>query len=73
MVQELKVILCAGEDGFIAAECPALPGCVSQGRAKAEALANIREAIELHLEAMQLVGETPPAPSTEVELVEIAG
>lgn len=33
------------EDGWIVAECPALPGCVSQGKDEAEALANIREAI----------------------------
>ena len=33
------------EDGWIVAECPALPGCVSQGRNEAEAIANIREAI----------------------------
>lgn len=33
------------EDGWIVVECPALPGCVSQGRNAAEALANIREAI----------------------------
>jgi len=33
------------EDGWIVAECPALPGCVSQGRDKEEALKNIREAI----------------------------
>ncbi len=33
------------EDGWIVAECPALPGCVSQGRDEEEALANIREAI----------------------------
>lgn len=33
------------EDGWIVAECPELPGCVSQGKDEAEALANIREAI----------------------------
>lgn len=33
------------EDGWIVAECPALPGCVSQGKDEAEALTNIREAI----------------------------
>ena len=33
------------EDGWIVAQCPALPGCVSQGRNEEEALANIREAI----------------------------
>ena len=35
----------AAEDGWIVAECPALPGCVSQGRDEEEALENIREAI----------------------------
>ncbi len=33
------------EDGWIVAECPALPGCVSQGRTEKEALENIKEAI----------------------------
>ena len=39
------------ETGMIVAECPAIPGCVSQGRTEAEALENIREAIEGCLEA----------------------
>jgi len=39
------VTLTTAEDGWIVAECPALPGCVSQGIDEAEALANIREAI----------------------------
>ena len=38
------------EFGYVVAECPALPGCFSQGRTEAEALANIREAIEASLE-----------------------
>jgi predicted RNase H-like HicB family nuclease len=46
----LKVVLEPGEDDWIVAECPALPGCVSQGRTESEALSNIREAIELWLE-----------------------
>ncbi len=46
----LTVILTPDEDGWIVAECPALPGCVSQGRTRDEALANIREAIEGSLE-----------------------
>ncbi len=45
-----KVVLEPGEDGWIVAECPSLPGCVSQGRTEAEAIDNIREAIELWLE-----------------------
>lgn len=40
------VLLEEGEDGYIVAECPALPGCISQGRTSEEALANIREAIQ---------------------------
>ena len=39
------VTLDEAEDGWIVAECPALPGCVSQGKDEQEALANIREAI----------------------------
>jgi predicted RNase H-like HicB family nuclease len=41
----LHVILEAAEDGWIIAECPSLPGCVSQGRDEKEALENIKEAI----------------------------
>jgi predicted RNase H-like HicB family nuclease len=37
-------------DGWIVAECPVIPGCISQGRTREEALENIREAIELCLE-----------------------
>lgn len=39
------VVLTPDEDGWIVAECPALPGCVSQGKSEQEALANIKEAI----------------------------
>lgn len=41
----LHVSLVKAEDGWIVAECPALPGCVSQGKDEQEALANIKEAI----------------------------
>jgi len=40
-----NVILEEAEDGWIVAECPALPGCVSQGKNRQEALENIKEAI----------------------------
>ena len=42
---KLPVILERDETGMIVAECPAIPGCVSQGRTEDEAIANIREAI----------------------------
>ena len=38
------------EAGYYVIECPALPGCISQGRTREEALANIREAIELYVQ-----------------------
>jgi predicted RNase H-like HicB family nuclease len=41
-------------------EVPALPGCVSQGKSRKEALTNIKEAIELHLECLQEDGEEIP-------------
>lgn len=41
-----KIILYPGEDGYWVVECPSRPGCVSQGKTKAEARAKIREAIE---------------------------
>ncbi|MEW6041998.1 MAG: type II toxin-antitoxin system HicB family antitoxin, partial [Elusimicrobiota bacterium] len=45
-----KVIFIEGEDGYIVAECPAIPGCISQGKTMGEAMTNIKEAIELCLE-----------------------
>ena len=48
---KIKVILEPGEDGFIVAHAPSLKSCWSQGKTRDEALANIREAIELFLEA----------------------
>ncbi|MCB1218179.1 MAG: type II toxin-antitoxin system HicB family antitoxin [bacterium] len=47
---QIPVILRPGESGWIIASAPTLPGCHSQGRTRDEALANIREAIELFLE-----------------------
>lgn len=47
-----QVILIPDPDGGFVVEVPSLPGCYSQGETEAEALANIREAIELHIESM---------------------
>lgn len=53
MSKEFKVLLREGEDGWIVATVPSLPGCISQGRTEEEALANIKEAIELYLETLE--------------------
>ncbi len=65
-----RVILYPGEDGYVVAEVPSLPGCVSQGRTREEALVNIQEAIALHIEVLQARGE--PLPDDRVEMVEVA-
>jgi len=58
----LPVVLRPGEDGWIVAECPVLRGCISQGRTRDEALANIREAIALCLES----GDEPSGELVDV-------
>ena len=63
----LPVILLNGEDGWIVAECPVLPGCVSQGKTRKEVLDNIKEAIELWLEG-EVAGFELSVEYTEVEV-----
>ena len=46
---KLKIVLEKGEDGYLVASVPTLPGCHSQGKTKTETLKNIREAISLYL------------------------
>jgi len=65
---KVLVTLVSGEDGFIVAECPALPGCVSQGRTKDEALDNIREAIEASLLTRREIGLEPTLQVVEVRV-----
>jgi predicted RNase H-like HicB family nuclease len=48
-----------------------LPGCITTGSTLEETKRNIREAIELHLEAMLEVGEPIPAPTSDVDFVEL--
>ena len=50
----IKVIVERGEDGYFVARVPSLKGCWSQGKAREEALNNIREAIDLYLEPERL-------------------
>lgn len=64
---KLKVLIHTAEEGGFWGEVPALPGCFSQGETKAELLANIREAIECHLDV-----DVPAAvDKLEVQEVEV--
>ena len=65
-----RVLIDTDEDGFFVAEVPALPGCVSQGNTRAEAVANIKEAIAAYLESLRKHGEPVPPPVSE-EVVEV--
>lgn len=48
-----QVVLHPGEDGYWVAECPSLPGCISQGETRDAAIANIREAIREYVAALE--------------------
>jgi predicted RNase H-like HicB family nuclease len=65
-----RVVFEQDEDGIFVVTCPALPGCVSQGRTRAEAYANIQEAITGYLRSLRKHGEAVP-PGIEEDVVEI--
>jgi predicted RNase H-like HicB family nuclease len=67
--QQRKVLLYPGEDGYFVVEVPSLPGCISQGKTREEALANIEEAISLYLEVLEERGESIPEDKVEVVLI----
>ena len=66
-----RVTIEPDEDGIFVAEVPALPGCITQGATRQEALTNAKEAIELYIESLEAHGDPIP-PSIYEEIVEIA-
>lgn len=65
-----QVIVYPGEDSFWVAECPSLPGCISQGRSREEAVVNIREAIRGFVAA--LVEDGLPVPEERFDTLVVA-
>jgi len=65
-----QVVLYPGEDGYVVAECPSLPGCFSQGLTREDALANIKEAIEAYVAA--LADDKLPIPAERFEVMVVA-
>lgn len=63
---KLHVLIEQDEAGYYVAEIPALPGCLSQGKTREEAIANITEAIEGWLEVMESKQQLDAAHLTEV-------
>ncbi len=66
-----QVILYPGEDGYVVAECPSLPGCISQGKTREEAIQNVRAAISLYVEALEDDGRPVPEERFEALLVAV--
>lgn len=64
-----QVILYKDEDGYWVVECPSLKGCISQGKTKEEALANILEAIAGYIAALEEDGLPVPKDNFEAFLV----
>lgn len=60
-----QIVLSRGIDGYWVAECPSLPGCISQGKSKEETINNIREAINLYEETLIEDGLTVPEEKYE--------
>ena len=66
-----QVLLYRGEDGLVVAECPSLPGCVSQGESRESALANIKEAIHAYVDALEADRLPVPEEHFDAHLVTV--
>ena len=65
-----QVILYPGEDGYWVAECPSLPGCISQGKSREEAITNVKEAITAYIAALE--EDNLPIPEERFEALLVA-
>ena len=65
-----QVFIYPGEDGYWVAECPSLPGCISQGKTREEAAANVKEAIVGYIAA--LTDDDLPVPEERFEAILVA-
>ncbi len=65
-----QVIIFRGEDGYWIAECPSLPGCVSQSRSKEKAIRNIKEAIEGYIASLE--ADSIPVPQERFDTLPVA-
>ena len=73
MTKSFRVILEQNENGGYTVTVPILPGCISEGDTREEALANIKEAIELYIESLEADGEPiPTEEAIEEAIVKVA-
>ena len=64
-----QVLIYPGEDGYWVVECPSLPGCISQGLTKKEAINNIKKAIEEYIASLEDDGMPVPEDRFEAEVL----
>ena len=67
---KFRIIIEQDEDGMFVAECLSLPGCISQGKTRKEAMKNIKDAIQGYIESLKKHDEAIPL-SIEEEVVEV--
>lgn len=65
-----EVVVYPGEDGYWVAECPSLPGCISQGKTREEAVQNIKEAISSYVHALE--EDNLPIPKENFDTLVVA-
>lgn len=70
MIMRWRILIEQDEDGMFIAECPSLPGCISQGETRKEALESIQDAIRGYIESLRK-HEEPIPPSIQEEVVEV--
>ena len=66
-----EVIIYSGEDGYWVAECPSLPGCISQGKTKEKAIENIKEAVEGYVVTLREDGLQAPEEHFDAMVVAV--
>ncbi|TKJ17496.1 hypothetical protein CEE44_03095 [Candidatus Woesearchaeota archaeon B3_Woes] len=67
---KFRIIMEQDEDGIFVVECPSLPGCVSQGKSRAEAVKNIKDAMKGYVQSLKKHNEAIP-PSIREDTIEI--
>ncbi len=65
-----RILIEQDEDGVFVVECPTLPGCISQGKTRNEAIDNIQDAIKGYIESLKKQNEPIPPPISE-EIIEV--
>lgn len=67
---KLRILIQQDEDGMFVVECPTLPGCISQGKTRSEAISNIQDAITGYVTSLKKHKEPIP-PSIDEEVIDV--